>query len=507
MNDEERADWLARAIDDLLSSSRQRPKEPPPPELERSELNALLRIAGERIESSETHMQSGLQYEGEVWQGVLRNLDRRRRPRKAGPSRKKPALPEDQLAAEHRLEQMEIDELRAIAKMRRQLAEQAASIAETHRDDVWQRVVSRLHDQPEDLPKKRWRFPFLRRKDTDNDPPAEVPEMFRAHGADPDADEEVEGLMQIVRTRSYWSELTKKRAATRQDHVWTRVSRTVFGSRDKPLPARPEALVGRAQHQAATNRHSWWPNLIFGTIILAILAVALGKRDRHDQPPIRPGERPLATGGAWWARFAAVAALALVAAALGALPATGFADHPLAAFGRSVAERVGVRETASSPPIAEEPSVVITGREVTIEEASALLGAPVRVPPAPERFTLAASRFFDAGITAESGTYALTYAGPDGASLAVYQERASGADVAAGEGAVINVALGDGTAAAYVEGAWEPSPDGASLTWNTDAGRSLIFERAGLRTTIQYTGTDAAAPSLFALAETLTPAD
>ena len=49
MNDEERADWLARAIDDLLNRDRQRPKEPPPPELERDELNTLMRIAGERM--------------------------------------------------------------------------------------------------------------------------------------------------------------------------------------------------------------------------------------------------------------------------------------------------------------------------------------------------------------------------------------------------------------------------------------------------------------------------
>ena len=120
MNDEERADWLARAIDDLLSRDRQRPKEPPPPELERDELNTLMRIAGERIESSQTHLQAGLQYEGDIWKGVLRKLDRRRRPRKVKRSNP-PAVvpPDDQFSLERDLEQFEIDELRDIAKMRR----------------------------------------------------------------------------------------------------------------------------------------------------------------------------------------------------------------------------------------------------------------------------------------------------------------------------------------------------------------------------------------------------
>ena len=75
MNEKERADWLARAIDDLLSSDRQRPKEPPPPELERDELNSLMRIAEERLDDSQTRTQTGVQYEGEVWKGVLRKLE------------------------------------------------------------------------------------------------------------------------------------------------------------------------------------------------------------------------------------------------------------------------------------------------------------------------------------------------------------------------------------------------------------------------------------------------
>jgi hypothetical protein len=497
MNDEERADWLARAIDDMLSSSRQRPKEPPPPELERDELNALMRIAGERIESGQTRLQSGLQYEGEVWQGVLHKLDRRRRPRKVRTSGADAAPLEDQLAAEHRLEQMEIDELRSIAKMRRELAEDAASIAETHRDEVWQRVVSRLHEPPEPRPKKRSRFPFFWRN-PDKNPPGSALDCIGSGGLEPGPGDEVEGLVEIVRTRSYWSQLAKKAARDREERVWTRVSRTLLDNSSSP--ARPEALVGRAEQDAPASGGTWWPKLVFATIIIGLVYLALGKRDK------RGGREKRTAVGGWWPRMAAAAViLAVAVAALGPLPATGFADHPFAAFGRSVAEHVGVRETPAPPTIGSEEPVVFAGREVTVAEASVLLGAAVRVPPAPQGFALRASRYFDAALTAdEGGTYALTYAGPEQASVVVYQERASGGDLAAGEGAAIDVALKDGTAATYVKGAWQAT--GEALTWSAGAGQTLVFERAGLRITLQYTGPEADAPSLFALAQSMAPA-
>ena len=308
MNEEERADWLARAIDDLLSSDRQRPKEPPPPELERDELNTLMRIAGERIESGETRSQAGLQYEGEVWQGVLRKLDRRRRPRKVKRRNAPPAVPpEEPFALERDLEQFEIDELRDIAKMRRQLAEEAAAIAEAHRDDVWQKVQSRLSEATPSVPEeeaapekpRRRRLPFSGRKGA-TEPPAFLRKGAPDVDLSPDDDAEMDGLMGVARTRRDWSQATKDAAGARLERVWTRVSRTIV-------------------------RHK------------------RGGRDRRSE-----GERRvrLAKTG-WWPKAAAVAAvLALLVAALGPLPVTGFADHPLADFGRTVAERVGVRESA-----------------------------------------------------------------------------------------------------------------------------------------------------------------
>ena len=453
MNDEERADWLARAIDDLLSRDRQRPKEPPPPELERDELNALMRIAGERIESSQTSLQAGLQYEGDVWKGVLRKLDRRRRPRKAKRSNPPAAVPpDDQFSLERDLEQFEIDELRDIAKMRRQLAEEAASIAEAHRDDVWQRVQSRLSDAtPEEEP-KRHRFPFSRQKEA-VEPPDFLRNVPKDEDPSPEDHAEMEGLLDIARTRRCWSQLTKNAAGAGSDRVWTRVSKTII-------------------------RH---------------------KRNEQD-PRVRLAE----TG--WWPRAAAVAAvLTLLVAALGPLPATGFADHPFVAFGRTIAEHVGVRE-AAPPAIPPGEPLTLPGLDVKVAAATALLGVAVATPVVPEGYALHASRFFEEALTSESGgMFVLTYAGPDGASVVVYQEQASGADLAAGGGSATDVALADGTAATYVRGALQAADGG--LTWSDTAGQTLVFERGGLRTTVQYTGPQATAPSLFALADSMTAAN
>ena len=157
MNEEERADWLARAIDDLLSSDRSRPKAPSPPKFERQELNALLRIANARAERGDASMQTGVQYEGAVWRRVLERLDRRRTSREVRPLDVSAPVSPEEAAAAKALDEMEIDELREIARLRRSMAEQAASLAETHRDRVWERVQSRIQAQPQ----RRWPFTFF----------------------------------------------------------------------------------------------------------------------------------------------------------------------------------------------------------------------------------------------------------------------------------------------------------------------------------------------------------
>jgi hypothetical protein len=424
MNEEERADWLARAIDDLLRQDRQRPKEPPPPELDREELNALMRIASARAEASHSLMHTGLRYEGEVWQRVLQRLDRRRTPRGTGAANAAPPGPSaEEAAAARALQEIGVDELREIARIRRRLAERAAMIAESHRDEVWRRVQSRLGANSE---KKRW-FPFFRsqrRSGQTRSAPQESRTPARKQAA---------GLTRIAQSRTYWSRGCDDEAA----------------------------------------------------------------QSRQD----RTGE---VTPSALWPRFAVTAAIgAIVLTAVGPLPATGFADHPIGNFLWSVAEYIGFREIDQPPPVAPVDSVT-SATEMTAAEASQRLGVPVPLPEAPAGFQLTSSRYFEQPLTAEGGgTFALTYAGSGGSTVVIYQEQASGADFAVDVGSATDVALSDGTPATYVEGMWQPADDG-TLTWNPGGAQTLLFERNGVRTTIQYAGADADAPSLFTIADSLT---
>ncbi len=73
MNEDERADWLARAIEDLIRGD---PPMEPPPGLDRSELDALTRVARARLERGRVSAHEALRYEKQVWQEVLSRLDR-----------------------------------------------------------------------------------------------------------------------------------------------------------------------------------------------------------------------------------------------------------------------------------------------------------------------------------------------------------------------------------------------------------------------------------------------
>jgi len=441
MNEEERADWLARAIDDLLNQDRQRPTEPPPPELDREELNALLRIASARAEAAQSVMHKGIQYEGEVWQRVLQRLDRRRTPRTVRPFDATEAVTEaNEDAASHDLQEMEVDELRQIARLRRQLAEQAVSIAEAHRAEVWKRVQSRLGVDT----KKNWWSQFFRRAD---DRERLAAALDRAATSEDNRDGGDEGIDNRagVSSRTYWSRFTR----------------------------------------AAENDQDRLRN-----------GGAISTRER--------GQRATLGSGGLWPRLAVAGALgALVLVALGPIPATGFADHPVAGFLWSVAEHIGFREIDQPPSVTPVDSATLA-TDMTAAEAAQRLGVPAVMPAdSPAGFALTSSRFFETPLTAEaSGTFALTYTAADGSALVIYQERASGADFAVEGGSATDVALGDGTAATYVEGMWQPTADGG-LAWSAGGAQTLVFERNGVRATIQYTGPEADAPSLFALADSM----
>ena len=444
MNEEERAEWLARAIDDLLSKDRQRPKEPPPPRLDREELNALLRIASSRAEAADSRLHSGLQYEGEVWQRVLKRLDRRQFPREVRSFDAPASVSElDEFVAGRELEQMEIDELREIARMRREMAERAASIGEEHRDDVWQRVQGRLEG------KDRTRFRFRRRKDDHDRLAAALDRTAAGKDVADTGDEEFDTLVDVARYRTHWSQVTRNAAREREGRLWLRISSAI----------RARLLTAPAE----------------------------------DTAP--------------WRQVALASALtALVLLVLAPIPATGFADHPVTRVVRSLAEHIGVRETAATPPVTAAP-VVVEGTALTPAQVSSLrLGVPVAEPSAPPAgFQLASTRFFPQPLTADSGgVFVLTYARETGSAVVVYQERAGGADFSAASGSAEDVELADGTGATFVNGTWQEVDGG--LVWQEGAAQTLVFDRDGARTTIQYHGPPEEAPSLFALANGMTPA-
>ena len=73
MKEDERAEWLARAIENLISGE---PPAAPPPGLARAELDALTRVARARLEAGRTTARDAAQYERQVWQEVLSRLER-----------------------------------------------------------------------------------------------------------------------------------------------------------------------------------------------------------------------------------------------------------------------------------------------------------------------------------------------------------------------------------------------------------------------------------------------
>ncbi len=131
MTDEERAEWLARAIDRLLTD---RPV-PAPAGLGAQELEALIRVAKARLASGQAGAQAALHHESTVWQQVLARLQERRQ---------HAASAEAQAQAPNEPAQGEARELRHIVALRKQLADDMTSLAERHRESVWQQVQSRI---------------------------------------------------------------------------------------------------------------------------------------------------------------------------------------------------------------------------------------------------------------------------------------------------------------------------------------------------------------------------
>jgi hypothetical protein len=191
----------------------------------------------------------------------------------------------------------------------------------------------------------------------------------------------------------------------------------------------------------------------------------------------------------------AAAALALAAAALGPIPATGLAGHPAAEAVDAISRRLVASE---SPPALEQLPApqIVDGRAITAQEASRILGLSVSEPAAPPGFHVTSSEIYGEGA---DGVYAISYESADGA-IVVTQEAASGYASAAG-GTSTDIALPDGNVAVFTEGAWDASGD--ELTWKTGAKRSLVFERDGVLATISAHGPEIGASVMLAIASSI----
>jgi len=128
MNEEERAERFARDLDQFLFGGISGP----PPDLDDHDLSSLFDVARRRVDKSDAARQQAARYESDAWEKLLSSLDA------AG----EPAT--GTLAIDG--DAVDSMDMRDVISLRRQLAEDALSLAEQHRDDVWNRINERVAD-------------------------------------------------------------------------------------------------------------------------------------------------------------------------------------------------------------------------------------------------------------------------------------------------------------------------------------------------------------------------
>jgi hypothetical protein len=124
MNEGERAEIVARAIDALLGGAKNEVLEGNADD----ELRDLLNVARERLRGSLFIAKASLQHEHTVWQAVAKRLNER------GVLPANDAEPSD----------YDPEELAEVITLRRTMANEALSMAEAHRGAVWEKVQDRL---------------------------------------------------------------------------------------------------------------------------------------------------------------------------------------------------------------------------------------------------------------------------------------------------------------------------------------------------------------------------
>jgi hypothetical protein len=199
-------------------------------------------------------------------------------------------------------------------------------------------------------------------------------------------------------------------------------------------------------------------------------------------------------------------------AALGPLPATGFADHPVAHLINLVEQRVGVEEV-DGPPTTQVPTTA-PEEPIAPEEAAQRLGIAVRQPSyLPEGFQLASSVYYPQSLTSpEQGTFVLIYTiggvdpetlvGTTAPRLLIYQERASSDSMAVMNGQAEDVLLAGSVPGTYARFLWAAGDQGA-LEGADPSAESLFFEDGDVRVAITYRNGDQEKEELLRIAESM----
>ena len=432
MRDQDRADRLAKAIEEMVQGSM-------PVGLDDEELDELLQIAKIRLDVAHMAAAAGAEAQADV----LKRLIARLGSLQEGEDREPGGLPTvsdfagEIASGDKDPEQVEVQELQDIIRLRRRMAEHATTISDSRRESVWQRVQARIQaGQSEKRGLFRW--PFRRRDPEADDFGAALDRMILGEPMWEATDSKLEELVRVARIRRAAAVTANTGFADQQARVWARISPRLM-ARLNPL----------------------WRAPVF--------------RRRGAMPRLK-----LAAG--------AVAALAI--AVLGPLPATGLANHPVAEFARFVGGNTAVVET-SAPPTVPPVTEVIQSNDTTAAQASALLGLTVYEPTfMPAGYDEASSRYFPEAIVAESGgVFTLVYegsgVGENSATILIYQERISSSSIAVEEGFAQDILLSNDIPATWISGTWRPL--GSTLTWGEDDASTVIFDLGGLRTIIQTT--------------------
>lgn len=437
MNEQERAGWLARAVDKLI---QRREVETPPEDPRARDLGALLSVARVRLDLAESAAHDGLQHEESVWQKVRQRLESSAAATPADATSPLRRASDDAIIAD--LAELETGELGEVVAIRKRMSAEMLAMAEDHRQAVWDRVQSRIAA-------RKSRKGILSFFKTD---------ASRRVSAEPALDALATGQT-LWQSTSYRTDELVALAREHRADAFMHEGATAVGPR--ALSAVARAICGVCR-----------------------LAVHI----------------PSSSGLGWQRLAAGAAALALVVAAVGPIPSTGLAGHPFAQFIETVGNHVGVSDSGP-PPINRGSPVVLEGMPVTATEASDRLGVSVSEPAyMPPDYHLRVSLYYPVGVTGDRGTFLLSYTWQDRAIL-IFQEPRPASRLGIPAEEAHDVTLVDGTPATSFSGGWIPGS--SSFAWTDGGGQTLVFDRNGVRTIIQFIGAGAAAPDLTAIANGL----